>query len=483
MADAASDPHTFIEQLAAAQPHEAEHAHQVARLALRLFDALRPRLPWTGNDRLVLEAAARLHDIGYADDPADHVRAGAHRIMRTKPAGFARDDLRRVVAVMLLHSSRPGGDSLLPIPPGLLRDRTVRQLGALLRVADGLDHSHLQDTCITRIALAGDELKVYLTTAPGSRNAEKARLKADLWPEVLPVRLTLVDRPRADFLLIRPTDTTGEALQRLILVHDRNLAEALRRTAEEDSEESLHDLRIALRCLRRLLGGFAHPLRHTRARAVERLLHQLADQIGPARDQDVGLIILNKHRVVQALHKHPDWERFLKRQRRLRNAARREVRGLMAAPATRRILNQLGLLLRIELPAAARSKRPFGEEALRWLREARRQARRHRKLARSRNGDKLHDLRIAIRRYRLLADLLTPALGQPARRLARRLRIPEKKLGRLHDLDVARARFRQMEDPVAAELTDVLRVLRQRQLLRFQELWKEFRWTDPRDPV
>jgi hypothetical protein len=74
--------------------------------------------------------------------------------MRTKPAGFSRDDLRRVVAVMLLHSSRPGGDSLLPIPPGLLRDKTVRQLGVLLRVADGLDHSHLQDTCITRVALS-----------------------------------------------------------------------------------------------------------------------------------------------------------------------------------------------------------------------------------------------------------------------------------------------------------------------------------------
>jgi CHAD domain-containing protein len=37
----------------------------------------------------------------------------------------------------------------------------------------------------------------------------------------------------------------------------------LRRTAEEDSEESLHDLRIALRCLRRLLGAFARPLRDT----------------------------------------------------------------------------------------------------------------------------------------------------------------------------------------------------------------------------
>ena len=179
MPDFASDPRTFMEHLAATQPHEVEHAHLVTLLALRLFDALRPMTGWTGNDRLVLEAAARLHDIGYADDPADHSRAGAHRIMRTKPAGFSREDLRRVMAVVLLHSSRPGGDSLLPIPPGLLRDKTVRQLGVLLRVADGLDHSHLQDTCITRIALTHDEMRVYLTTAPNSRNADKARSKAD----------------------------------------------------------------------------------------------------------------------------------------------------------------------------------------------------------------------------------------------------------------------------------------------------------------
>jgi CHAD domain-containing protein len=483
MPDFASDPRTFMEHLAATQPHEVEHAHLVTLLALRLFDALRPMTGWTGNDRLVLEAAARLHDIGYADDPADHSRAGAHRIMRTKPAGFSREDLRRVMAVVLLHSSRPGGDSLLPIPPGLLRDKTVRQLGVLLRVADGLDHSHLQDTCITRIALTHDEMRVYLTTAPNSRNADKARSKADFWPDVMPVRLTLINRPRPDYVLIRPSDSTGEALRRLILVHDRELADALRRTAEEDSEESLHDLRIALRCLRRLLGAFARPLRDTSAAGIERKLRELTDAISPARDLDVGQIILNKHRVRQAMRNVPGWDRFVQRQRRERNEARRALRGLMAAPGTRLILHQLGYLLRIELPAAARSKRPIGEEALRWLKEARERARSQRKLASSKNGDRLHDLRIAIRRYRLLADLLAPALGRPALRLARRLRLPEKKLGRLHDLDVARARYKKMDDPVARALADVLRVLRQRQHQRFLAVWSAFHWKDPRDPV
>ena len=483
MPEAASDPRAFVEKLAAAQPHEVEHAHQVTNLALRLFDALRPVMNWTGNDRLVLEAAARLHDIGYADDPADHARAGAHRVMRTKPSGFARDDLRRVVAVMVLHSSRPGGDSLLPIPPGLLRDPTVRQLGVLLRVADGLDHSHLQDTCITRIALGPDALRVYLTAAPFSRNAERARLKADFWSEVMPVPLILVDRPRPDYVLIRPTDHTGEALRRLLLVHERDFVDALRRTAEEDSEESLHDLRLALRIQRRLLAAFARPLRKTSARAVEKKLHELADDIGPARDLDVGLIILNKHRVVQALHKVPDWDRFVTQQRRVRNAARREVRGLMAAPSTRKIISQLGYLLRIELPDGVRSKRPFAEEALRHLKEAQAAARARRKLAKAKNGEKLHDLRIAIRRYRLLADLLVPALGRPARRLAQRLRIPEKKLGRLHDLDVARARFRDLDDPVAAPLADILLILRQRQRARFRAVWRRFTWVDAADPV
>lgn len=475
MPEAASDPRAFIERLAAAQPHEVEHARQVTTLALRLFDALRPVMEWTGNDRLILEAAARLHDIGYADDPADHARAGAHRIMRTKPAGFPREDLQRLVAVMLLHSSRPGGDSLLPIPPGLLRDRKVRQLGVLLRVADGLDHSHLQDTCITRVTLDQKELRVYFTTAPFSRNAQQARLKADFWSEVMPVALALVERPREDFLLLRPTDSAGHALLRLLTVHERALVAAVRRTAEEDSEESLHDLRVALRSLRRLLAAFARPLRDTEARAVEKKLHQLADAIGPARDLDVGLIVLNKHRVVQAMKREPGWDRFLRRQKRMRKEARREVRGLMAAPATRRLLNQLGHLLRIELPDRARGKRPFGEESLHRLEQARIQAWQRRKLAKEKGAEKLHDLRIAIRRYRLLADLLVPALGRPARQLARNLRVPEKKLGRLHDLDVARARFRTMEDPVACALVTVLLQLRRRQLARFRAIWPEHR--------
>jgi CHAD domain-containing protein len=365
----------------------------------------------------------------------------------------------------------------LPIPPELLRDRTVRQLGALLRVADGLDHSHLQDTCITRVSLDADELRVYLTTAPDSCNAERARLKADFWPEVMPVRLTLVDRPRPDYVLIRPTDSTGDALRRLLLLHDRKLVDALRRTAEEDSEESLHDLRLALRALRRLLAAFARSLRKTSARAVEKRLHQLADQIGPARDLDVGLIILNKHRVMQAMRHTSGWDRFVRGQKRERNRARKEVRGMMAAPATRKIMNQLGMLLRIELPDAVCCKRPIVEEATRQLNVARKAAHARRKLASAKGAEKLHDLRIAIRRYRLLADLLVPTLGHSAHRLARRLRIPERKLGRLHDLDVARVRYKTLDDPLAAQLVDVLRVLRQRQRARFQTVWRTFRAT------
>ncbi len=472
MAEVASDPRSFVEQLAADRPHEVDHALHVTGLALRLFDALRPRMTWTGNDRLVLEAAARLHDIGYADDPADHARAGAHRIMRTKPSGFAPPELRRVLAVILLHSSRPGGESLLPIPPALLRDRTVRQLGALLRVADGLDHSHLQDTCITRIALSEDELRVFLTTAPFTHNATSAELKADLWSQVLPVRLALVARPRPDYVLIRPTDETGSALRRILLVHERNLADALRRTAAEDSEESLHDLRIALRSLRRLLNAFVRPLRKTSAAAVEKRLRQLTDQISTARDLDVGQIILNKHRVVQAMGKVEGWDRFLRGQKRLRNRARTEVRGLMASPATRKTMNLLRFLLRVELPGKARSKRPIGEEAQHRLDQAWREAWSRRRLAKAKDSEKLHDLRIAIRRYRLLADLLRPVLGQPSHRLARRIRPLERKLGRLHDLDVARARYQQLDDPVAAPLADILLILRQRQHARFRAVWR-----------
>ena len=75
------------------------------------------------------------------------------------------------------------------------------------------------------------------------------------------------------------------------------------------------------------------------------------------------------------------------------------------------------------------------------------------------------------------ASASVPALS------GRRLRAPEKKLGRLHDLDVARARYKKLDDPVAVALTDVLRILRQRQQQRFLAVWATFRWKDPRDPV
>lgn len=475
MAENVSDPRSFIERLAASQPHEVDHALHVTGMALRLFDALRGRMDWTGNDRLILEAAARLHDIGYADDPADHARAGAHRVMRTKPSGFAPADLRRVMAVMLLHSSRPGGESLLPIPPELMRDRVVQQLGALLRVADGLDHSHLQDTCITRVALGEDEARVFLTTAPFTNNAEQATLKADLWAHVLPFKLALVSKPRPDYVLVRPTEDVGLALRRILVTHERTLSQAIRRTAAEDSEESLHDLRVALRSLRRLLNAFARPLRKTSAAAVEKKLAQLTDQIAPARDLDVGQIILNKRRVVQVMSKLEGWDRFLFRQKRLRDKARTDLRGLMASPATRKIRNQLRYLLRVELPQKARSKRPFVEEAERCMAKAWRGAIVRRKLAGSKDADKLHDLRIAIRRYRLLAELLTPALGRAVYREARRIRPLERKLGRLHDLDVARERYKKLDDPIAKPLADLLFDLRKRQRLRFRAAWRTIR--------
>ena len=52
-------------ELAKTCNYEAEHTHQVSRLALRLFDCLTGLHGLADGDRFLLECGSLLHDIGY----------------------------------------------------------------------------------------------------------------------------------------------------------------------------------------------------------------------------------------------------------------------------------------------------------------------------------------------------------------------------------------------------------------------------------
>ncbi len=130
----------------------AEHAQQVARLALSIFDQTRSVHGLTEREREWLEYAALLHDIGVHISYDRHHRHSYYLIKNGDLRGFAPQDIEVMALVARYHrqstpkKSHDGYGDL----GGSLRT-TVRVLSAIVRLAEGLDRSHAQ-------ALAGIDL-------------------------------------------------------------------------------------------------------------------------------------------------------------------------------------------------------------------------------------------------------------------------------------------------------------------------------------
>ena len=121
------------------------HSQQVAKLALALFDQTRSAHGLTDRERDWLEYAALLHDIGVHISYNRHHRHSYYLIKNGDLRGFAPEEVETIALVARYHRrgtpkrSHEGYGDL----PGSLR-RTVKLLGAILRLAEGLDRSHAQ---------------------------------------------------------------------------------------------------------------------------------------------------------------------------------------------------------------------------------------------------------------------------------------------------------------------------------------------------
>jgi exopolyphosphatase/guanosine-5'-triphosphate,3'-diphosphate pyrophosphatase len=129
-----------------------EHAQQVARLALSIFDQTRSVHGLGDREREWLEYAALLHDVGVHISYERHHRHSYYLIKNGDLRGFDPGEIEVIALVARYHrqatpkKSHEGFGDL----NGAART-TVRVLSAIVRLAEGLDRSHAQ-------ALAGIDL-------------------------------------------------------------------------------------------------------------------------------------------------------------------------------------------------------------------------------------------------------------------------------------------------------------------------------------
>ncbi|MCA1808826.1 MAG: HD domain-containing protein [Lentisphaerae bacterium] len=116
---------------------------QVTRLSRRLFDALQPLHRLGHADRFILECAALLHDIGWAHGRRRHHKNSRDMILKDKSIPLAGRE-RLLIALIARYHRRSEPTASHRHYRELERHdrRLVRQLSALLRMADGLDNEH-----------------------------------------------------------------------------------------------------------------------------------------------------------------------------------------------------------------------------------------------------------------------------------------------------------------------------------------------------
>ena len=141
------------------------HADFVESIALQLFDGTRQLHRQGPRQRLLLQTAAILHDLGKFINMSKHNIRTYSIITATEFVGLTRRERDIVAWTARLHSGRVDlADSGLSDLPG--EDQlTVAKLASLLRLADALDTGHQQK--ISEIAVQLDEkvLNLLITTS------------------------------------------------------------------------------------------------------------------------------------------------------------------------------------------------------------------------------------------------------------------------------------------------------------------------------
>ena len=166
--------------------YDASHARHVALLATRIFDELGAEHGLTARERLLLEVAALLHDVGIYVSLRGHHKHTWYLLSVAEIFGLSRDDMCMVANVARYHRRATPQKSHLPYMALDSEARVVvNKLAAILRLANALDADHLQKVVDLKLVPEEDGLALEVSGA-GDMTMERlvALARSDFLTEV-----------------------------------------------------------------------------------------------------------------------------------------------------------------------------------------------------------------------------------------------------------------------------------------------------------
>jgi exopolyphosphatase/guanosine-5'-triphosphate,3'-diphosphate pyrophosphatase len=180
--------------------YDKPHAVHVAGLAVKLFDALKEEHGMGSRERLLLEVAAIVHDIGVYVSPMSHHKHGSYLIDAAEIFGLRRTDKAVVSNVVRYHrrsGPKPTHVAYMSLPKS--ERAVVSKLAALLRVADALDRNRQQRIRAFTLERSEEACTICVPEDAGDISLDKAALesKGNLFSDVFGLRLHLVQGAQA----------------------------------------------------------------------------------------------------------------------------------------------------------------------------------------------------------------------------------------------------------------------------------------------
>ncbi len=472
-----------IESLCFSLKNEDIHSQYVCSMALSIFDTIYPFEALPTKLRPLLKAAALLHDIGYASNPFDHQAESAWLIVKKGIESFSDEDCAVVAATVLLHRKDYKKAFSFPLFKDIAIKKKALLLGAILRIADGLDHGHIQNTKIVSFTKT-DSGYVCICDCPGYEGSIPWAIgKSDLWARVFSAPIIIQKQsthaPADKFAgILNADDTVLEALRKFLFLQYRIITENTRPMLEAKSDVPLHDVRIALRRFRSALRLFSPFLKSPVVLQLDKQCARFSLGLSPLRDNDVWMDLLQTFYMNTPLM--PEYDAFYKNQLRLKKHDSIVLRTLVKSEEYSAFLRSIIRFLRVELPHKIKTQARVGvfgfcaqqlfciyfEIFSRPM------------VKKDYDVEKMHRVRKLCRKGRYWAELMAPIIGNPAHTLAKLFKSLADSLGDMHDADTMLERLAQLSWPKSKALSDILKAKKRECYDHYKKSWERLHSPD-----
>jgi exopolyphosphatase/guanosine-5'-triphosphate,3'-diphosphate pyrophosphatase len=151
--------------------YNAQHADQVAKISLSLFDQLRPIHEMGPDQRNILEIAALLHDVGHFVSEKAHHRHGEYLIRNGEIPGLGGWRRDMVASLVRYHNakSEPQIEHASYAALDGQQRHDVRLLTSVLRIAEKLESEHAQRISDVDVQISGRRAVFLVRAAYGTR--------------------------------------------------------------------------------------------------------------------------------------------------------------------------------------------------------------------------------------------------------------------------------------------------------------------------